>query len=130
MHNMARQDEFPQAFFGNSFIELLLKSSETITFAPDEKAKYLNEMTTKQDIENQIKYARKRGLAEGREAGLAEGREEGHQAGLAEGRAAGIAEGEAKGEAKARLEDARKFKVLGVSIQTICLKSFSSRTYT
>ncbi|MBQ9463470.1 MAG: Rpn family recombination-promoting nuclease/putative transposase [Bacteroidales bacterium] len=124
MHNMARQDEFPQAFFRNSFIELLLKSSETITFAPDEKANYLNEMTTKQDIENQIKYARKRGLAEGREAGLAEGREEGHQAGLEEGRAAGIAEGEAKGiaegEAKAKLDAARKFKALGVSIQTIC----------
>ena len=112
MHNMARQDEFPQAFFGNSFIELLLKSSETITFAPDEKANYLNEMTTKQDIENQIKYARKRGVAEGREAGL----EEGRAAGIAEGEAKGIA----KGEAKAKLDAARKLKALGVPVQTIC----------
>ena len=48
-----------------------------------------------------------KGRAEGREEGRAEGREEGREEGLAEGREA------------AKIEDAKKLKELGVSIDII-----------
>ena len=51
--------------------------------------------------------AEKRGLEKGRAEGLAEGRAEGRAEGLAEGRA------------EAQHEMARKFKSLGVAIETI-----------
>ena len=59
--------------------------------------------------------AEKRGLEKGRAEGLAEGRAEG----LAEGRAEGRAEGLAEGRSEAQHEMARKFKSLGVAIETI-----------
>ena len=55
--------------------------------------------------------AEKRGLEKGRAEGLAEG--------LAEGRAEGLAEGLAEGRSEAQHEMARKFKSLGVAIETI-----------
>ena len=60
-----------------------------------------------------------RGRTIGREEGLAEGRAEGRALGREEGRAEGLAEGLAEGEAAARLEDARRFKELGVAVDII-----------
>jgi predicted transposase/invertase (TIGR01784 family) len=59
------------------------------------------------------------GLAEGREVGHAEGLAEGREVGLAEGLAEGREVGLAEGQRKQSLEDARKFKELGVSIEVI-----------
>ena len=36
-------------------------------FAPDDKIKYLNDMTTERDIRNQIAFAKDKGFEEGRE---------------------------------------------------------------
>ena len=47
------------------------------------------------------------------------GLEKGRAEGLAEGRAEGLAEGLAEGRAEAQHEMARKFKSLGVAIETI-----------
>ena len=51
--------------------------------------------------------------------GRAIGREEGRAEGLAEGRAEGRAEGQKEGKEEARLEDARRFKELGVAVDII-----------
>ena len=73
------------------------------TFAPEEKIKYHNDMTTERDIRNQIVYAHDTGLAEGLEKGIEKG----------------LAEGLEKGIEQERLKNARNFKKLGVSIPTI-----------
>jgi hypothetical protein len=51
--------------------------------------------------------------------GLAEGRAEGRAEGLAEGRAEGLAEGEAIGAKKEKIENARKMKAKGLSVEDI-----------
>jgi len=51
---------------------VLFESAEIAKFAPEERIKYLYDMTTERDIRNQIAYARQTGEAKGRE----EGREE------------------------------------------------------
>jgi len=50
----------------------LFNSADLHTFAPEEKIKYHNDMTTERDIRNQIEYAHDAGVAEG----LAKSREE------------------------------------------------------
>ena len=42
-------------------------SADIANFAPEDKIKYLNDMTTERDIHNQIEYARKEGIEKGRE---------------------------------------------------------------
>ncbi len=60
----------------------LFDSLEIAKFAPKERTKYINDMTTERDIKNQIDYARKegeaKGKAEGKAEGIAEGKEEGN----------------------------------------------------
>ena len=46
--------------------ELLFSSAEIAKFAPEEKIKYENDMTTERDIRNQIAYSREEGRAEGK----------------------------------------------------------------
>lgn len=49
-------------------------SADIANFAPEDKIKYLNDMTTERDIHNQIEYARKEGIEKGREEGRKEER--------------------------------------------------------
>ena len=59
----------------------MFESAEIATFTPQERIKYIHDMTTERDIRNQLAYARK----EGREEGRAEGMGEGIEVGMAEG---------------------------------------------
>lgn len=54
-------------------------SADIANFAPEDKIKYLNDMTTERDIHNQIEYARKEGIEQGIEKGIEKGREEGRK---------------------------------------------------
>jgi predicted transposase/invertase (TIGR01784 family) len=89
LHNMPSLPDRP-AELESEIFRLLFESAEIATFAPKEKVKYENDMTTERDIRNQIAYARQEGRAEGRE----EGQQDGLKKGLAQGREEGRAEGE------------------------------------
>ena len=52
----------------------MFSSADLHNFAPDDKIKYLNDMTTERDIRNQIAFAKDKGFEEGREEGIEEGR--------------------------------------------------------
>ncbi|MBR1573958.1 MAG: hypothetical protein IJ652_03810, partial [Bacteroidales bacterium] len=84
LHNMPSLPDRP-AELESEIFRLLFESAEIATFAPKEKVKYENDMTTERDIRNQIAYARQEGWAEGRE----EGQQDGLKKGLAKGRAEG-----------------------------------------
>ena len=45
----------------------MFESAEIATFTPQERIKYIHDMTTERDIRNQLAYARKEGREEGRE---------------------------------------------------------------
>ena len=64
----------PAGFDGEIF-DLLFSSADLHNFAPDDKIKYLNDMTTERDIRNQIAFAKDKGFEEGREEGRVEERE-------------------------------------------------------
>ena len=53
----------------------MFSSADLHNFAPDDKIKYLNDMTTERDIRNQIAFAKDKGFEEGREEGREEERE-------------------------------------------------------
>ena len=53
----------------------MFESAEIATFTPQERIKYIHDMTTERDIRNQLAYARKEGREEGREEGRTEGYE-------------------------------------------------------
>ena len=78
LNHMAEFKERPEGFDGE-FFDLLFKSADFHTFAPEEKIKYHYDMTTERDIRNQIKYAHDEGKADGKAEGLAEGRDEERQ---------------------------------------------------
>ena len=63
----------PAGFDGEIF-DLLFSSADLHNFAPDDKIKYLNDMTTERDIRNQIAFAKDKGFEEGREEGREEGK--------------------------------------------------------
>ena len=63
---MERLTERP-AELKEEIFRLLFDSAEIANFAPEEKARYEQNMTTERDIRNQIAYARDKGLEEGRE---------------------------------------------------------------
>ena len=90
--NMSTWDEPPKDV-DSKLIDELLKSAEIATFAPEVRLRYIQDMTTEQDIRNQIMYALETGREEGREEGMAEGKAEGREEGMAEGREEGMAEG-------------------------------------
>lgn len=64
LNHMSDFAERPEGLEGE-FFDLLFNSADLHTFAPEEKIKYHNDMTTERDILNQIEYARGEGLAEG-----------------------------------------------------------------
>ena len=71
------------------------------------------------DYYNIINTAAEDAEKRGRDAGLAEGLSRGRAEGIAEGLEQGRAEGLAEGQVQAQAEMARKFKALGVNIDTI-----------
>lgn len=76
LRNLPKLQARPQQMRQEIF-DLLFNSAEISKFTAEESVRYLNDMTTKRDIENQIAYAQKHGMELGHEAGLAKGREEG-----------------------------------------------------
>ena len=102
LRNLTTMEERPAGTESSELLSRLLDSAEIATFTAEERTKYINDMTTKRDIINQIAYAKKEGLAEGLEEGLAKG--------------------EAKGEAKLIAEKkaiARKLKARKMSTEDI-----------
>ena len=98
LKNMAKLQECPEVLTHSVFrrmfdISELIKMDEVI------RSKVLLKMTTERDLRNQMAYARQEAIEEG----------------LAEGRARGRAEG----RAETVLENARKFKELGVCVELI-----------
>ena len=63
--HMGSFEKRPEGFAGE-FFDLLFSSADLATFAPEEKTKYENNMTTERDIRNQIAYAREEGKEEER----------------------------------------------------------------
>lgn len=61
--NMGNFEKRPDGFVGE-FFDLLFNSADLSTFAPEEKIKYANDMTTERDIKNQIDFARDKGREE------------------------------------------------------------------
>ena len=111
-----------QEFSDPMFTRLFLLS-EIDNFTAEEYEQYVNSLEDMGDYQNIINTAVEeavlRGLEKGREEGRVEGRAEGRALGREEGRAEGLAEGLAEGEAAARLEDAHRFKELGVAVDII-----------
>ena len=64
LNHMADFTERPDGFEGE-FFDLLFNSADLHTFAPEEKIKYHNDMTTERDIQNQIEFAHDKGITEG-----------------------------------------------------------------
>ena len=62
----------------------LFSSADLSNFAPEEKIKYLSDMTTERDIRNQIAYAKDKGIEQGRQEGIEQGIEQGVAQGKAE----------------------------------------------
>ncbi len=57
----------------SELFRLLSESAEIAKFAPKDKQRYINDMTTAQDIKNQIAYARAQGEEKGLEKGMRKG---------------------------------------------------------
>ena len=108
--NMYRLEEKPDVFKHDVFTKIF-EVSELYNMDNDTRDKVLHKMTTERDLRNQMAWARQEAIEEG----LAEGRAKG----LEEGRTEGRAEGRAEGRESAKLEDAAKFKALGVAVDII-----------
>ena len=65
LNHLPSLDGKPAGFDGEIF-DLLFSSADLHNFAPDDKIKYLNDMTTERDIRNQIAFAKDKGFEEGR----------------------------------------------------------------
>lgn len=134
LKNMHGQLEMPD-FASDPFLKEIYYRSEIAAMPDNMRITYINYIMSRNDELNSraemyedalnkgLEEGRKLGLEIGLAEGLAEGRAEGREDGLVEGRAEGLAEGRAEGlaegRAEMRLEDARKFKELGVDIQII-----------
>lgn len=66
LRNISKLQKRPEGFNSEIF-DLLFKSAELATFANNEKAKYFEDMHTKEDIEGMIAYARGEGREQERE---------------------------------------------------------------
>ena len=77
-------DSKPVSLEGEIF-DLLFSSANLSNFAPEDKIKYQNDMTTERDIRNQIAYARDEGREEGIAQGAAQSKAEIAKAMLAKG---------------------------------------------
>ena len=72
LRNLNTFEEQPAQLTGE-FFTLLFNSAEIATFTPEEKIKYESDMTSKRDIENQIRYSHDTGVKEGIEQGIEQG---------------------------------------------------------
>ena len=115
LKNMPFLNNRPKALT-HSVFDTIFQISELLEMDEETRGIILENMTTERDLKNQFDYARKEGHALGIEEGRAEGREEGREEGRAEGRA----EGRLEGQNETRLENAKNFKSLGVSVEIIC----------
>lgn len=70
LYKLPELDGLPEGIEPNELFNLLLESTDFSTFAPEEKIKYLNDMTTERDLHNQIVYARDKGVEQGIEQGV------------------------------------------------------------
>ena len=66
--------------------DLLFSSADLHNFAQEDRIKYQNDMTTERDIQNQIDFARDKGIEIGREEGLEQGIAQGIEKGREEER--------------------------------------------
>jgi len=73
LHHMKDLERVPSGFT-ERLLEKLFESAEIAKFAPKEQIKYIHDMTTERDIQNQIAYAQKKGREEGEAKGRAEER--------------------------------------------------------
>ena len=64
LYNLRLMKERPSGFEGELF-DLLFSSAEISKFTAEEKIKYENDMTTERDIQNQIAFARSKGIEQG-----------------------------------------------------------------
>ena len=69
LRNLNTFEEQPAQLTGE-FFTLLFNSAEIATFTPEEKIKYESDMTSKRDIENQIRYSHDTGVKEGIKQGI------------------------------------------------------------
>lgn len=76
LFNMSRMDRIPAGWDEDEIIRLLFDSANIATFTPQERAKYIHDMTTQRDFENQLVYAAQKGMAKGLDIGRAEGKAE------------------------------------------------------
>ena len=95
LRNLPQLEDRPAPAEQSELLSRLFDSAEIATFSTEERNKYLNDMTTKRDIINQIAYAKK------------------------EGHAAGVAEGEVKGATAEKEAIARNLKELGLPPEQI-----------
>ena len=65
--------------YDEEIFDLLFSSADLHNFAQEDKIKYLNDMTTERDIQNQIDFARDKGIEQGIAQGIEQGREEGRE---------------------------------------------------
>ena len=70
LRNMSKMDEIPAGWENEEIIKLLYRSAEISKFTAKERSKYIFDMTTKRDIENQIQYAAEIGMEKGLEKGI------------------------------------------------------------
>ena len=78
LYNMHRLNERPEGLQGEIF-DLLFNSAKITNFAPAERAKYIEDMTTKEDIQRMIYFAEDKGIEKGIEQGIEKGIEKGRQ---------------------------------------------------
>ena len=85
LYNLPELQSKPEGYDEEIF-DLLFSSADLNKFAPADKIKYQNDMTTERDIQNQIDFAMDKGMEKGLEKGREEGRKEGRKEGWEQGR--------------------------------------------
>lgn len=115
--------EVPKELLANPEIKKAVTALEESAFTPAQLLGYEKFWdiisTEKTLINSSIRKGKAEGLEEGLEKGKAEGLVEGLEKGLAEGLEKGLAEGLEKGLMKAKQDDARKMKALGLDKELI-----------
>ena len=102
LYNLPSMVKRPKELTGEIF-DLLFSSADLSNFAPEEKIKYLSDMTTERDIRNQIAYAKDKGIEQGRQEGIEQG----------------IAQGVAQGVAQSKAEIAKAMLAKGYNPATV-----------
>lgn len=59
---MSRMNAIPDGWEKEEIIKLLFSSAEIANYTAQERNKYIHDMTTKRDIENQLVYAAEKGI--------------------------------------------------------------------